>query len=72
LLVERDLLLGRLRGAAGPYGTTGPAGATVSGALGRTWVTLGLVGLLFVGIGTTYEARRRDLDRARAKLGVLH
>jgi len=36
LLVERDLLLGRLRGAAGPYGTTGPAGATVSGALGRT------------------------------------
>jgi len=36
------------------------------------WVALGLVGLLLVGIGTTYEARRRDLDRARAKLGVLH
>ncbi len=36
------------------------------------WVALGLVGLLLAGIGTTYEARQRDLDRVRAKLGVLH
>jgi len=36
------------------------------------WVALGLDGQLLVGIGTTYEARQRDLDRVRAKLGVLH
>ncbi len=36
------------------------------------WVGLLLAGLLLVGVGATYEARRRDLDRARAALGALH
>ena len=35
------------------------------------WALLACVGVLLTGIGATYEARRRDLDRARAALAAL-
>ncbi|HEU0103390.1 MAG TPA: hypothetical protein VFR07_13820 [Mycobacteriales bacterium] len=35
------------------------------------WVVLGAVGVLLTGVGATYEARRRDLGRARSALGTL-
>ena len=35
------------------------------------WVSLGLVGVLLVTVGATYEARRKNLDRARAAFGAF-
>ena len=35
------------------------------------WLTLGSIGLLLVGVGATYEQRRRDVDRLRERYDAL-
>ncbi|MCW2666912.1 MAG: hypothetical protein JWN57_1874, partial [Frankiales bacterium] len=44
--------------------------APVADALPR-WVSLGLAGALLLGLGVTYEARRRDLELVRERLTRL-
>lgn len=44
--------------------------APYAAALPR-WSTLGAAGLLLVGVGATYEQRRRDLDRLRTRYDNL-
>jgi hypothetical protein len=44
--------------------------APYAGALPR-WLTLGAVGLLLVGVGATYEQRRRDVTRLREAYDAL-
>lgn len=35
------------------------------------WLTLGAAGLLLVGVGATYEQRRRDVTRLRERYDAL-
>ena len=35
------------------------------------WLSLGAAGALLLGVGATYEQRRRDLDRLRARYDAL-
>jgi hypothetical protein len=35
------------------------------------WLTLGAAGLLLFGVGATYEQRRRDVSRLRARFDAL-
>ncbi len=35
------------------------------------WLTLGTIGLVLVGVGATYEQRRRDVDRIRGRYDAL-
>jgi hypothetical protein len=44
--------------------------APYAAALPR-WLTLGAVGLLLVGVGATYEQRRRDVTRLREAYDAL-
>jgi hypothetical protein len=44
--------------------------APYAAALPR-WLTLGAAGLLLVGVGATYEQRRRDVTRLRERFDAL-